>query len=137
MSRLISNELRAAVIERAGFRCEYCRLPESAAAFPFEVDHIIALKHGGKMELLNLACSCLRCNRCKGTDFATFLAESMRPIFFFNPRKHRWFDHFETAEGVIYTKTAIGESTLKIFQFNLPVERIMARKSLEMAGLFP
>lgn len=46
MSRNIPERIRMAVAQRANFRCEYCRLPEAYAIYPFEVDHIIAVKHG-------------------------------------------------------------------------------------------
>jgi len=40
--------LRQLVRERAGLRCEYCHLPEfAAAAAIFHVEHIIAKKHRG------------------------------------------------------------------------------------------
>jgi hypothetical protein len=43
MSRLsISAALRNAVRERAGNRCEYCRMPEFGAFFAHQPDHIIA-----------------------------------------------------------------------------------------------
>lgn len=40
--------LRAFVRERAGRRCEYCRLHEDDADFlSFHVEHIVAKQHGG------------------------------------------------------------------------------------------
>ncbi len=66
MSRYIPQEIRVHVAERASFRCEYCLLPDFAGSFPFEVDHVIAIKHGGKSILENLAYACPRCNRNKG-----------------------------------------------------------------------
>jgi hypothetical protein len=41
--------LRDAVARRAGFRCEYCRLPEHWTSLPFQLDHVIAEKHAGEM----------------------------------------------------------------------------------------
>jgi hypothetical protein len=43
----ISPQLRRAVIERAGNCCEYCRISQDDQFFAFEIDHIIAEKHGG------------------------------------------------------------------------------------------
>jgi HNH endonuclease len=112
-------------------------MPDLIAGMPFEVDHILAVKHGGKTEISNLAYACLRCNRCKGTDFATFLSVQKEPVLFFNPRNDFWFDHFESISGHIYAKTPIGEATLKIFQLNFPIERLMIRQVLELENLFP
>ncbi len=39
MSEYIPVTLRNFIRERAAFRCEYCRLPEAEAYFPFEPDH--------------------------------------------------------------------------------------------------
>jgi len=47
--------LKNLVRRRAGFRCEYCHLPEAVAELPFQFDHIIAQQHGG------LATSATRC----------------------------------------------------------------------------
>jgi hypothetical protein len=46
------------VRERAGGRCEYCRLPQAGSNIPFEVDHIIARKHRGRTVAGNLALAC-------------------------------------------------------------------------------
>jgi hypothetical protein len=46
------------VRERAAGRCEYCRLRRQATSIPFEIDHIIACKHGGRTVASNLADAC-------------------------------------------------------------------------------
>ena len=43
------------VRERAGNRCEYCRLPQEFSALQLHIEHIIARQHGGLDELENLA----------------------------------------------------------------------------------
>ncbi len=49
MARIsISDALRQIVIERAKSVCEYCLLHQDDTAFTHPIDHIIALKHGGK-----------------------------------------------------------------------------------------
>jgi len=40
-------ELEQFVWQRADGRCEYCRFPADIALLPFQMDHIIAEKHGG------------------------------------------------------------------------------------------
>ena len=46
------------VRERAAGRCEYCRLPQKGTSVPFEIDHIISRKHGGRTHAPNLALAC-------------------------------------------------------------------------------
>lgn len=135
MSRYTPTELRREVGERAGFRCEYCRLPERAAMVKFQIEHIIALKHHGLTISENLAYACPICNANKGTDIGTVLSGSDALVPFFNPRKHRWPDHFELVDGEILPKTAIGEATVKILEFNT-IERILERIELMRAGVY-
>ncbi len=120
MSEYISVALRGTVRERAGFLCEYCLLPESEAFFPFEPDHIIALKHEGLTETANLASSCFECNRLKGTDVASVDPETGSIVRLFHPRRDRWSDHFELREGLIVPKTDVGRVTEHLLQLNRP-----------------
>lgn len=63
--------MRRAAAERAGSRCEYCRLPAVDSFYGFQIDHVVSRKHGGTTVLDNLACACPDCNRNKGTDLGT------------------------------------------------------------------
>lgn len=67
MPTLIPSALRNAVIERAQEKCEYCHKPQ-VRFYPHEVDHVIAVKHGGETKLENLAFACFQCDRYKGSD---------------------------------------------------------------------
>jgi 5-methylcytosine-specific restriction endonuclease McrA len=58
----ISPALRQLVTEWANGRCEYCHFPQEAALLAFEMEHIIAEKHGGASEAQNLALACPYCN---------------------------------------------------------------------------
>lgn len=78
--------LRRLVEEQANQECEYCLLPTKVAFFPHEIDHIIAQKHGGKTDAENLALTCWRCNRHKGTDLGSFDPQTGSFSFLFNPR---------------------------------------------------
>ena len=42
-----SEQLRWEVAERANFHCEYCRIHQDDMFISFEIDHIVAQKHGG------------------------------------------------------------------------------------------
>ena len=127
MSRKIPPDLRRQVAQRSNFCCEYCLLPDALAIYPFEVDHILAVRHGGKTKLENLAYCCSRCNRNKRSDLTTVLTEQEIIVRIFNPRLDSWNDHFEVESGVIYPKSTIGEATIKLLDFNTP-ERIIGRQ---------
>ena len=40
--------LRRMTRERAGERCEYCRLPQIVSVLSFHIEHIIPRQHGGE-----------------------------------------------------------------------------------------
>src|SRR5438874_11886997 len=52
------------VRRRAHDTCEYCLVPQTYYPAPFQIDHIIAISHGGPTALRNLALSCLHCALC-------------------------------------------------------------------------
>ena len=56
------------VRQRAGNRCEYCRLPQEFSALRFHIDPIIARQPGGTNEAGKLALACPECNFHKGTN---------------------------------------------------------------------
>jgi len=136
MSRYISKKKRLQIKKRAVYCCEYCRVPELFSFIGYEIDHIIPIKHGGSNELNNLALSCAFCNNFKGTDVGTYLLPSLNLIRFFHPRLDTWDDHFTINDASIFSKTKIGEATIKILQLNHS-NRIMERKALVSSGLFP
>ena len=65
----ISKRMRFQVLERDGFRCQYCGVhpSELEAGNRLELDHVVPLCRGGKSTKKNLATSCLNCNRGKRT----------------------------------------------------------------------
>ncbi len=135
-SNSISAEIRKLVIERASGRCEYCLIHQDFSIYTHEVDHIIAVKHGGETIADNLALSCLSCNRHKGSDFATIdqLTKEIVPLF--NPRSHVWDKHFYLEGALIEGKTQIGQGTAKLLQFNLP-NRVLQRQVLMSQKQYP
>ena len=123
MSRIpVSRQLRRLVAARAGYRCEYCHLPEAYTSARHTVDHIIAVKHGGPTEPDNLALACVECNASKGSDIATIDPESGELVPLFNPRLHNWEEHFVLDGVMIIGLTPIGRGTVYILQFNDPVQ---------------
>ncbi len=128
--------LRRLVSERAGYRCEYCLLPEEFSSFPHEPDHIIPLKHGGLTTADNLAWSCYWCNRFKGSDLATLDPQTGQVAPLLNPRLHVWDDHFRLDSAEIIPLTPEGRATADLFKFNR-ADRLTARQLLFEAGYYP
>jgi hypothetical protein len=133
----ISKTIRQEVRERAGGRCEYCRLPEQYSPISFHIDHIIPVKrHLGLEEPVNYAYSCFDCNRNKETDIAGYdleLTNELTPLF--NPRTQSWDDHFYIDGAIIVAKTAIGRVTLRLLIMNNS-DYIDARTFLITYGLW-
>jgi hypothetical protein len=123
----ISAALRRLVEERAGNRCEYCLIPSAIAFFSHEIDHVVAEKHEGKTDESNLALTCWRCNRHKGTDLGSFDPQTEEFCFLFNPRIQGWSDHFIQQGTRIEGLTPEGRTTAKLLQFNTD-ERLIERQ---------
>jgi hypothetical protein len=136
MSAYISRIVRHFVIERAGNRCEYCRIPKAVSNFEFHIEHIIGIQHGGTSSPDNLAWCCSFCNWKKGPNLGTLLKPGGEIIPLFNPRLQSWSDHFEVDKGRIMPKTQVGKATSKLLEFNLR-ERVEIRAILTVAGLYP
>lgn len=85
----IPKPLRRQVIKRANKRCEYCLLAAKYSFYAHEIDHIIAVKHGGETDIDNLAYVCWRCNRHKGSDLGSFDPQTGKFSFLFHPRTQR------------------------------------------------
>lgn len=131
----VPAHLRQLVIERAKEQCEYCLFPQSAALLSFEMEHIIAEKHGGTTEAENLALACPYCNRAKGTDLGSIDPETRKLTPFFNPRTQKWSEHFQVNGAAITPLTAEGRVTVAILQFNQS-ERLQERERLISAGQY-
>ena len=128
--------LRQVVIERAGRRCEYCRYPLEASLLAFEMEHIVAEKHGGTTALDNLALACPYCNRFKGTDLGSLDPETGELTSFFNPRTQRWADHFRLEGAHVVPLTPEARVTITILQLN-HADRVAERERLIRVGRYP
>jgi len=136
MRQLIPKAIRMQIALRAGHRCEYCQMHEDDLFLAFEVDHIVALKHGGGNEIENLAYACPHCNNHKGPDLTTFLDDYEDIVPLFNPRRHQWADHFNAVKGEILPLTRMGEATIKLLRFNQP-DLLILRQLLTQSGRYP
>ena len=112
--------LRQFVIARARGRCEYCQFPQEFSYLPFQVDHIIAQKHGGPTVESNLAWTCYYCNSYKGPNLSGWLVESDQVVRLFHPRKDGWHDHFAWHCALLLPKSDIGHVTIDVLEMNHP-----------------
>ena len=131
----IPAPLRRLVTERAQGLCEYCGVPESFALASHQIDHIIALKHGGETASENLGLSCALCNKYKGSDIASVDPETQQILPLYHPRKDTWADHFYLDDADIAPKTLTGRVTVQLLQLNQP-NRVSERMLLILAGQF-
>lgn len=118
---LIPADLREAVVQRAGNRCEYCHLSQELQVATFPVDHIVPVVAGGKTELENLALACPRCNALEWTHTESEDPDSGQPIPLFDPRRQHWADHFRWSETDAVTLEALtptGRATLAPLDLN-------------------
>jgi hypothetical protein len=136
MADAISQQLRREIRARAGGRCEYCLVLESLLLAGCEVDHIVSRKHGGVTELSNLALSCARCNRAKGTDVGSIYPGTGIFMRLFNPRLDRCEEHFEIVGARIVGLTPIGKVTAVLLRLN-DNERLLERSLLQQVGQYP
>ncbi len=120
---------RHVVRERAGGRCEYCRLPEDCSDIRFHIEHVVAKQHLKEDSLSNLALACDRCNFNKGPNLSSMDPETGKVIPLFNPRKEAWGDHFAFHGPLIEGLTAKGRATVRLLKMNAP-RRIQLRREL-------
>ena len=106
------------VRQRAGHRCEYCRLPQHASALRFHVEHIIARQHGGTDDPVNLALACLECNYQKGTNLSGIDPDKGKVTSLFHPRRDAWAEHFARDIARIVGKSPAGRTTVWLLEMN-------------------
>jgi len=121
--------LRELVRFRASGCCEYCRISERFTLAEHEIDHVIAIKHGGETVAENLALCCAVCNRFKGSDIASIDPEDGQITPLFHLRVDRWGDHFQFRNGEILALTAKGRVTVRLLRMN-GAARIRERQRL-------
>jgi hypothetical protein len=131
------RDLAKLVRERAGDRCEYCRL--SALDHPdlaFEIDHIIAAKHRGGTSMGNLCLAYFACNNHKGPNISGIDPVTKRIVPLFNPRRHKWAKHFRWDGPFLVGLTPAGRATVIVLEINLDY-RVDLRRVLIEEGVFP
>lgn len=111
-------------------------MPEEFDDLPFEIDHIIARKHGGATSGDNLALACFSCNNHKGPNIAGIDPRTGRIVRLYHPRRHRWQRHFRWDGPRLAGLTSIGRGTVEVLAMNLP-HRVDLRAALIEEGVFP
>lgn len=125
------------VRQRAGNRCEYCRIHQQDDPFyTFPVDHVIARQHRGETVFENLALSCYRCNLHKGPNIASVDPVGKEIVALFNPRRDIWTQHFEWSGAVLIGRTPQGRATVELLAINHP-DHLLLREALIEEGVFP
>ena len=128
--------LERLIWERAKHCCEYCQMPQDGDVLWFEIDHVVARKHGGKTTSENLALSCFFCNNRKGPNLSGVDPVTGKVATLFNPRTQNWKRHFRFSGATIMGRTQVGRATVRVLEMNLP-ERRFLREELMAAGRFP
>lgn len=132
----MDSRLAELVWRRARSLCEYCQLPQANSLLTFEIDHIIAVKHGGRTKATNLALSCFYCNSFKGSNIASFDPRTGKLAGLFHPRRQSWRRHFRWVGARLIGRTATARATVRVLLINLEI-RVDHRRALMEAGRFP
>jgi 5-methylcytosine-specific restriction endonuclease McrA len=115
----MDERTKAAVRERAGNRCEYCKLhQENSPLAPLHVEHVIPKFHGGSDDLDNLAFACIDCNLHKGTNLTGIDPQTKQVTELFHPRRQQWNDHFAWRGIYLFGKTPLGRTTIRVLNMN-------------------
>lgn len=135
---VVSEVVRAQVVEQARDVCEYCRYPQEFNSGRFAVDHILPRVRGGTDDLTNLALSCRSCNERKqdATDAPDPATEQIVPLF--HPRQDIWAEHFAWSNDfrLMVGLTATGRATIARLQTNHSGV-VRQREVLFQLGLHP
>ena len=121
------------VRQRAGHRCEYCRLPQHASSLRFHIEHILPKQHGGSDDTANLALACPECNHYKGPNLTGIDPDTGKVTPLFHPRDDRWEEHFTRNGARLVGKTATGRTTVWLLDMNSR-ERLRLREMLLRLG---
>ena len=117
----VTGQLRRIVVERAGDRCEYCRLAQTGQEAIFHIDHVVPVVSGGKSEAPNLALACVSCSLRKGARQAALDPQTGNEAPLFNPRRDSWPSHFQWERMTVVGLTPTGRATVSALRLNRPL----------------
>ena len=124
---------RQLVRERAGLRCEYCRMPERQSALRFHIEHILPRQHGGTDAGENLALACPEWNLRTGPNLTGIDPDTGVVTRLFQPRSDRWEEHLARDGATVSGLTPVGRTTAWLLEFNAP-DRLRWRQLLIDSG---
>ena len=115
----------------------YCRVSQASRLTRFQIDHIIAVAHGGPDEDDNLCVACDPCNAFMGTNVAAFDPQTGNPTALYHPRKQTWDDHFHlNDDAMLEGITPEGRTTVFVLRMNDP-KRVTQRLGEFITGEYP
>jgi hypothetical protein len=132
----VPASIRRLVTQRAGNRCEYCRLSQAGQEALFHVDHILPEMDGGLTVLENLALACVSCSLRKGARQLATDPQTGRLAALFHPRKQRWSAHFRWQGFRVVGITATGRASVEALKLNRLV-MLTIRSEEAYFGRFP
>ena len=132
----IPGDVARIVRQRAGNRCEYCRMHQSLQGATFHIEHVVPISRGGDSTLANLALACPGCNLRKSNRIETLDPQTAESVSLFNPRRDDWQDHFHWHGYYVVANTSVGRATVAALDFNHQ-RRLRIRQAEETLGLFP
>jgi hypothetical protein len=130
------TSLRQRLAERAGFRCEYCKLHSALQRTTYHADHVQPVSRGGPDDEANRAFACPTCNLAKSNRLILVDPESGARVPVFNPRRDAWGDHFRFEGYLIVGKTPVGRAMIAALDMN-ETQCVFIRSIEAARGLFP
>jgi hypothetical protein len=117
---VINELLRTEIVAQAQNRCGYCLARQEYMPSLLEVEHITPRVKGGTDDKENLWLACRACNLRKSSQTHGIDPLTNRELPLFNPRKQRWFQHFQwSGDGtLIIGRTACGRATVIALDLN-------------------
>lgn len=134
--RTIPVGLRRLVIQRAGHRCEYCKLSQEGQEATFHIDHIIPVAAGGETVAENLALACVSCSLRKAARQTAVDPQGGQEVALYNPRRDVWHEHFQWDGVHLVGLTATGRATVEALKMNR-VLILAIRREEEAVGRHP
>ena len=118
--RKIPKSVRYHVMERAEYRCEYCKSPMAFSTQRFQVEHINPISKGGSSQLDNLALACNGCNNHKHAKTSAFDPIGGVVVPLYHPRMQVWNEHFAWGLDIISLigVTQTGRATIAELKLN-------------------
>jgi hypothetical protein len=134
----VPRRLREHVARESGYRCGYCRTPQSIAGFRLTVEHIIPEAKGGDTVEQNLWLACHACNEFKGARVQGRDPVTGKRVRLWNPRQQPCADHFSWVEAgtEIVGLTPAGRATVVTLHLNR-AELVAARSLWVQVGWWP